>query len=57
MSNEAEIDLNLDLGRIIERIENLNLTVDTLKSESVPISTSFNNVNKSCKVIEVNPSL
>ena len=41
MSNEAEIDLNLELGRIIEMIETLNVTVDTLKYESVHISTSF----------------
>ena len=41
MSNEAEIDLNLELGRIIEMIETLNVTIDTLKYESVHISTSF----------------
>ena len=41
MSNEVEIDLNLELGRIIERIETLNLTFDTLKYEYVPISMSF----------------
>jgi hypothetical protein len=40
MSIKTEFDLNLELEEIIGRIENLNLTVDTLKSKSVPISTS-----------------
>jgi hypothetical protein len=40
MSIKTEFDLNLELEEIIGRIENLNLTVDTLKSKSTPISTS-----------------
>ena len=40
MSNEAKIDLNLELGRIIEKVETLNLAVYNLKYDYVPISTS-----------------
>ena len=39
MSNETEIDLNLELGKIIEGIERLNLTVDAPQSKSTPIPT------------------
>ena len=41
MSIETEIDLNLELEKIIGRIERLNLIVDTLHSKSAPISTPF----------------
>ena len=41
MSNETEIDLNLELEKVIKGIESLNLAIDTLHPKSVPISTSF----------------
>ena len=40
MSNETEIDLNLEIEKVIEGIESLNLVVDTLHPKSAPISTS-----------------
>ena len=40
MSINTEFDLNLELEKIIGRIERLNLTIDTLQSRSAPISTS-----------------
>ena len=41
MSIETEFDLNLEIEKIIGRIERLNLIVDTLHSKSAPISTPF----------------
>ena len=39
MSNETEIDLNIELEKVIEGIESLNLTFDTLPAKSAPIPT------------------
>ena len=41
MSIKTEFDLNLELEKIIGRIEKLNLTIDTLQSRYAPISTSY----------------